>query len=205
MAYLKNERIGRMRHRVRYMKPLVGRGDYGQELRTWITSSEVWANIEYTESGSDENEVASRKQSFIRARITTRYRSTVYPKMRIKADSQEFAVISVLPDAKRQYMVIEAMVDGPRQQTYSTPEGADWIDEQGQPWVFALAGDEKTEAQTETTYTDSAGVQYDIPNGPDYQDEDGNPLTTNEAGDVKTEGLGLDEWTDSQGIIWNPA
>jgi len=143
MAYMKKERIGRMRHRIRYMKPLVGRGDYGQDLKTWITSSEVFASIEYMESGSDESEVASRKQSFIRARITTRYRSTVYSKMRIKADNQEFAILSVLPGSKRQYMVVEAVIDGPRQQTYTTPEGADWVDGQGQPWIFAFAGDEK--------------------------------------------------------------
>jgi len=63
----------------------------------------------------------------------------------------------------------------------------------------------KTEAETETTYTDSAGVQYDIPNDPDYQDEDGNPGSVHEAGDVKSEGANLDEWTDDQGITWNPA
>lgn len=194
-----------MRHRIQYMKPLVGRGTAGQEVRTWITSSAVFANIEYLEAGSDEDEIASRKQALTRVRITTRYRSTVYPKMRIKADTQEFAILSVLPDATRQYMIIEAVIDGPRQQTYSTPEGADWIDGQGQPWIFAFAGDEKTEADTETTYTDSAGVTYDIPNDPDFEDEDGNPLTTSEAGDVKTEGSGLDEWTDDEGIIWNPA
>jgi len=205
MAYQKNERIGRMRHQIRYMKPLVGRGDYGQELRTWITSSPVFANIEYLEAGSGEEEIASRKQAVTRALITTRYRSTVYPQMRIKADSQEFAIASVLPDSKRQYMTLEVMVDGPRQQTYVTPEGADWIDEQGQPWVFAFAGDEKTEPATETTYTDSAGVTYDIPDDPGYQDEDGNPLASHEAGDAKTEGSGLDEWTDNQGITWNPA
>lgn len=205
MAWKKSERIGRMRHQIQYMKPLVGRGDHGQEVRTWITSGSVFANIEYREAGSDEDEVASRKQAYTRARITTRYRSTVYPKMRIKADTQEFAILSVLPDAMRQYMVIEAVIDGPRQQTYSTPEGADWIDEQGQPWIFAFAGDEKTAAVTETTYTDSAGVTYDIPDDPDYMDEDGNPVTTNEAGDVKTAGSGLDQWTDDAGVIWNPA
>jgi len=205
MAYQKNERIGRMRHQIQYMKPLVGRGDFGQELRTWITSSPVFANIEYLEAGSGEEEIASRKQAVTTARITTRYRSTVYPKMRIKADSQEFAILSVLPDSKRQYMVVEAVIDGPRQQTYVTPEGADWIDEQGQPWVFAFAGDEKTAAAEEETYTDSAGVEYSIPNDPDYQDEDGNPGAAHEAGDEKTEGSGLDEWTDGQGITWNPA
>lgn len=160
MAYQKNERIGRMRHQIRYMKPLVGRGDYGQELRTWITSSPVFANIEYLEAGSGEEEIASRKQAVTRARITTRYRATVYPKMRIKADSQEFAILSVLPDSKRQYMVVEAVIDGPRQQTYVTPEGADWIDEQGQPWVFAFAGDEKTEGTGLDEWTDGQGITW---------------------------------------------
>lgn len=203
--YNKRERVGRLRHQIRFMKPLVSRGTTGQEKRTWITSGPVWANIEYRLTGTDKKDVADRVQSFQSAVFTMRYAATVYPKMRIKADNQEFAIRAVMPDADRQYMTIQAIIDGPRQQTYTTPEGADWIDEFGQPWVYAFAGDVKTEGDEETTWTDSAGISYTGPDGPTFQDEDGNPLVTHEAGDVKTEATGLDTWTDDYGVTWNPA
>lgn len=197
--------MGRLRHRIRFMKPLVGRGDHGQEVRTWITSGEVWADIDHRLTGTIEREVASRLQDFQSAVITIRYAATVYPQMRIIANNREWNIRGVMPDAKHEYMQIEAIIDSPRQQTWVTPEGMEWHDEQGQPWVFAKAGDVKVEADEETTWTDSAGIEYSGPNDANYQNEDGNLLVSHPAGDNVTKASGLDEWTDGSGLTWNPA
>ena len=202
--YNKRERIGRMRHHVKFLKPLVSRGTAGQEKRTWITSGDVWAHIEYRLTGSYEQEVSSRLQDFQAAIVTMRYAATVYPKMRMIADSREWSITAVMPDVKREFMTFEAVIDSPRQQTWIEPSGQDWVDENGDPWVYATAGDVRTDAAVETTWTDSAGISYSGPSDVAYQNEDGSLWATHEAGDVRTDATGLDQWTDDHGITWNP-
>ncbi len=110
--YSKTERIGRMRHQVYFLTPTPARGDFGEQTSTWALGSAVFADVEYKEAGSSEEERASRKQPFTQIRVTMRYSATVTERMRLKVDGSEFDIISVLPDAKRQYMVIEAEKDG---------------------------------------------------------------------------------------------
>jgi len=204
--YNKRERVGTMRHRIKFMKPIKGRDEYGGESREWIVSADVWANIDYQQSGSDLGEEATRRQAFTKAVITVRYAGTVWAGMRIKADSREFIIESVLPDVKREYMEMECTIDGPREQEYVAASGQPWELPGGGAWLVADDGDVKDEPAATTTHTDSAGLEWNVPAGSSYTDEDGNPETNHAAGDVKDEPSGRDEWTETDsGITWNPS
>lgn len=103
----KGNNIGRMRHTLRFLTPSVVIDANGSESITWSEGSDVWCNLEYKESGSDETTAGARIMPTTTVLATLRYDSTINEKMRVKADGDEWNIKSVLYDSWRSYMTLE--------------------------------------------------------------------------------------------------
>jgi len=99
--------IGQMRHTLRFLTPTVTKDANGSESITWVEGSDVWCNLEYKESGSDEDIFGSRISATTNVLATLRYNSAINEKMRVKADGDEWNIKSVLYDDWRQFMRLE--------------------------------------------------------------------------------------------------
>lgn len=157
MAYTKTERIGKMRERVQFLQPLTGRGDYGDETRTWVASNEVWASVEYRVQ-SNEEEVANRLTPMRQAFITTRLYDDVTEKMRVFYRQEEYDILSIHPTDKRQYMTLEVVKSSEKGYVYwKDASGNNWTDPLGNEWVIL---DQTSDTQTNSTglsWTDGVG------------------------------------------------
>ena len=111
--YNKKENIGRMRHRVQFLKPTYTPNDYGEKEKTYTPQAETWAHIEYKESGSDESGEASRITSRINCLVTIRFNSEINAEWRMTHNNEQFNIRTVLPDAKQMYMRLECEIDEP--------------------------------------------------------------------------------------------
>lgn len=106
------ERIGPMRHRVKLMKPTFTTDDYGEPVATtWTEYAERWARWEFRELRSDEREDVNRLTTQVYARVQMRYDNQVTAEWRAIFDGKEYDILTVLPDEKREYMLVECEYD----------------------------------------------------------------------------------------------
>lgn len=105
----KSERVGRMRHRVRFVSPSAFYDTLGGEVYTWVSADPVWGNVDYRQSGSEDSVIGDRITNELAALITVRYDSGIGPKSKVQFDSKEFEILSILPDPKKMYMQLECV------------------------------------------------------------------------------------------------
>jgi len=155
--YNDRERVGRMRERVQFLQPLLGRGDYGEETQTWVASNEVWASFDY-QTASDEKEIANRNTAMRMVEVTTRLYDDVNEKMRLFHRQDEYEIVSIRPSDKRQYMTMEVVKSSEKgYRTVKDASGNNWIDPLGNEWVIM---DQTSDTQTNSTglsWTDGTG------------------------------------------------
>ena len=93
--------IGDMNQRVQFKMPLKSRDSTtNEEIRTYVTSNEVWAQVDYS-TRSQEDEVASRKTALVYATFTMYFREAVRPTWRLVYRDAEFEIESILPLPER--------------------------------------------------------------------------------------------------------
>lgn len=103
----KNERIGRMRHQVRFITPTTFKDGLGGEVHTWVTGDDVFATVEYRKIGSQDEYIADRYTNVLQALVNTRYNATIEPYYRLLYDSKEWEIQSILPHSHKMYMQLE--------------------------------------------------------------------------------------------------
>lgn len=149
--------IGKMRHRMQFLSPLIGRDENGAELNTWIASQELWCNIEYKMAGSDEEGIGNRITAMTSAIVTLRHVESVTAKMRLFAHGAEWNIKSVLHDDKFRFLTLECVKDKPSNLlAYSTEDGQTWVDPNGNSWFFDDPSQSLLDA-TKINWTDSEG------------------------------------------------
>lgn len=163
----KSERIGRMRHRIKYSTPIKGRDAFGGEIHTWLESNEVWAHFERRQAFSDEGVIAQRVTAEVSAYVTTRYDSTIYPLQRVIFDSIEWEILAVIPDTHKRFMTLEVVNLKPYStDNWVTPDGDNWIDPDGNAWQWldsegnTLTVETAAIATGSLTWTDPTGTQW---------------------------------------------
>jgi head-tail adaptor len=139
--YNRKEVTGRMRNLIRFLRPLAARGASGEQRQEWIISGEVFADFETRRTGTYEKEEAMRLQSFQSALFHVRYAGTVTTDMRIVFNRREWDIISVRPDPTFSLLTIEAQVRTPREVPWTAPDGQEYVDFDGNPWLFSESGD----------------------------------------------------------------
>lgn len=112
--YNKSENIGQLRHRVQFERPVYTVNDFGERAKTFQLQDATWAHIEYKTDTSDERVDAQRITSQVYAVVRCRYNSEINARWRMRHDDARFNILSILPDAKRQYMTLECIMDEPR-------------------------------------------------------------------------------------------
>lgn len=159
--YNRNEKAGKMRHRVRILQYLIGRDDYGGETRRWVASDPIWAHVEQRIVGSDEDEVSQRLVSQTATRVTIRHRSTIDASMKVLWGNRVISIDNVIPDAKEEYLLLSATNDEPTNlQSWASENGLAWVDQNGNWWDWSGGYDEDSEVDEDETWTDDAGLVW---------------------------------------------
>jgi len=131
MAKMK-ERIGKMRHRVTLLKPYFNRDEYGdQVVQSLDRYADRWAWVEFRELRSDEKEDVNRLTSFVYARVTVRFDEAINARWRLVHKGKSYDILTVLPDEKEQYMLLECEHDVQKDYTVLDDAGNIVIDARG--------------------------------------------------------------------------
>lgn len=105
----KSERVGRLRHRINFVRRTTSVDDVGGETHIWVTGDPVWANVDMTPIQSDDDVIGSRITNVTSARVFLRYNATLEPEDRILYAGNEWEILSILPDSHNSYMQLEAV------------------------------------------------------------------------------------------------
>lgn len=105
----KNEKIGSYRHQINFLKPVTARDDYGEKTIVWEQQAASFASVDFQQSRSDEDEVATRIQAFTYAEIRLRFRADINEAWRILYGQDTFDIEAILPDSHRRHMMIKAI------------------------------------------------------------------------------------------------
>lgn len=143
------EQVGSMNHRIKFMTYLVGRDLYGGEVKTWLTSNEIWAGLELKETGTDEQHLSDRTTAVTAAffRIRTRKGLTSY--MRIVHEETVYEIKGFIAQPDKTYTLIRAEATEPEQRVryWTAPNGQNWLDPDGNPWEWIGDGQNEPEKQ----------------------------------------------------------
>jgi SPP1 family predicted phage head-tail adaptor len=157
--YNKQEDAGKMRHRIRLLNYLPARDEYGDEVRRWIASDYIWAQVLQRIAGSKEDEIAGRYASLTDTIIKTRYRSTVNASMRVLWGNKVFSIENVIPDVREMYMELKTTQDEPQQlDRWSDENDLWWEDENGDAWQWDSIADDNNDISEGESFTDEAGL-----------------------------------------------
>jgi len=105
----KKERIGRMRHQVRFVSPHTSIDAVGGEVHTWVTGDSIWANVDYKQVDSDDRMIADRYTNITSALTTIRYNAEIEAQYRMIFDGLEWEIRSILPYSHNRYMQLEVV------------------------------------------------------------------------------------------------
>lgn len=103
----KKERIGRMRHQIRFISQSTTIDAVGGEVHVWVTGDNVWSNVEYLRPDSDDGTVSNRYTNITQALAVIRYDSGIETQMRLLHDATEWEIQSILPFSHNRYMQLE--------------------------------------------------------------------------------------------------
>jgi SPP1 family predicted phage head-tail adaptor len=96
-----------MRDRIEIQSYSITRNSAGEEVLSWSVLATVWAAIEYKGAGSDESEQQNQLTAMVNALVRIRYRSDLDTKMRVRFDSKYWNIRAMLPDAMKNYLLLE--------------------------------------------------------------------------------------------------
>lgn len=95
---------GRLRHKITIQSKSVTPNAYGEEVITWGTFVECWAEI--SPLLGREYLAAAQVQAEITHRVRIRHRDGVYPTMRVLFGSRAFDILSVQQVEERQREIV---------------------------------------------------------------------------------------------------
>lgn len=153
------EQVGSMNHRIVFLTYLVGRDLYGGQTKTWLTSNEIWAALEYKEVGTDEQHLSDRTTAVTSAFFRIRSRKGITAYMRIRHDSTEYEIKGLIPQTDKRYTLIRVEATEPEQREayWVAPDGQNWLDPDGNPWIWQ--GDGQNEP-TKLPYISPGGFTW---------------------------------------------
>ena len=103
----KNEdAVGLMRERIQISSFTVTRGQYNEEVKTWVLSSPIWAQAIHKATGTDEVFVADQKSPDAKVDFRIRFRE-VSNKDEIVYRGQRYKIEGLIPSHLRNYLTIE--------------------------------------------------------------------------------------------------
>lgn len=83
--------------------------DFGGEVSdSESTLATVWATFEPKQALSGEDVIGGQKDASMKVNWRIRYRSDVTETMLVKEDGKYYNILSVVPDSKRVYLVLES-------------------------------------------------------------------------------------------------
>lgn len=98
-----------MRERLTLQVYTYSQNDYGEKTAAYTDLATVWGSVEY-KSASDETQTAERVTAEQVVVFRIRYRATfLNEKNRILYRGDHYNIRSILPDAHRMYLTIEAI------------------------------------------------------------------------------------------------
>lgn len=135
--------IGNLRHRITFLAPLQGRDPKsGAEIRTFNESAEVWALVEFLEIRSGEKLEADKLTPITSAKITLRYKSGITSEMEVGFDGLRYKILSVLPDPKKCFLVLETIQVGAlKEQALAESDGQTLVDADGNAILWGTNAD----------------------------------------------------------------
>jgi head-tail adaptor len=135
--------FGEFNRQVSFMQPIHSRhASTNEQLTTYLTSSAVWAAMQWQAAGSNEALMSSRKTELVRVIFEMHYNADVKPTWRLKFGSQEFAIDSIQESQNRMFMTIEAVSREPwRNEYYASASSGYWTDPFGNYWVAVDRGE----------------------------------------------------------------
>ncbi len=98
--------IGAMNKQVQFMMPSKSRDSTGDQLEQWLTSSSIWANVNFL-AQSDEQEITDKKTDVAQVIFTMYYNEATRPTWKILYNSDEYEILNVLT-SDNMFMQIEA-------------------------------------------------------------------------------------------------
>lgn len=108
-------RIGRYRHRVRFLAPQPVKTDYGSVDR-WVAFATCWARVRYV-SGAESGSPATRESARETIEVSVRYRTDVTTKMRVQWQGRSYDITGYgdagSEDARGRELVITATAIDP--------------------------------------------------------------------------------------------
>ena len=145
------------------MQPLFSRhAETNEPIRTFLTSSAVWASMEWQSAGSGEKEMAGRKTELVRVIFQMHYNESVKHNWRVKFGSQEFEIDSIQESQNLMFMTIEAISREPwRNVYYASAADGYWTDPFGNYWVAIDRGDDQPTFGN-LTWTDEIGNSWTL-------------------------------------------
>jgi len=109
----KNETIGALNQRVQFWKPLYTQNEYGEPVKSYQAQDPVWANVDYKTTNSSEYVKDTRVTAQTNVQVFIRFNKEINNEWRVVHKGVECNIISVLPDQKRRYMLLECLMDEP--------------------------------------------------------------------------------------------
>lgn len=105
--------IGELNERIQIATKSTTVDEIGGFTNQWTLGNEIWAKVEFRAPGSDEAFDAKQITSYTAAVFTVRFRE-LNEAQEIEYRSDRYQIISLLPQDKRTYLIIEARKKSPQ-------------------------------------------------------------------------------------------
>lgn len=101
--------VGKLRHQIEIIQLVTSEdSNYGGEnVTSESTLATVWASWEPKETGSGEDVISDQKDASNTINFRIRYRNDVKSTMLVKYENVYYNILSVIPDTKRIYTLLE--------------------------------------------------------------------------------------------------
>lgn len=107
IAQEKGERIGKLSEVITMQAATSEKDAAGGESIIWTDLKTIWANVDYSQTGSDEKEESKRLTAFTMVTFTIRYDAELWDKKnRINYKSNLYDLKSITELGRQQYLVI---------------------------------------------------------------------------------------------------
>jgi SPP1 family predicted phage head-tail adaptor len=103
------DHVGQMNHRIEIISLTTSEdSDFGGDIVTGETTlATVWATWEPKETATGEKLLSDQKDDRMSVNFRIRYLSTVKSTMLVKYENLYYNILSVIPDSKRFYTILE--------------------------------------------------------------------------------------------------
>lgn len=130
--------VGDLNRKIKISNALQGRdAATGAEIKTVIASNSLWAKVEFKEVGSTEKVEADKLTPMTAANFTIRYKTGITTEMEVIYDGLKYKILSVLPDPKKCYLLLETVQVGAlREQSLVLADGQVLVDADGNALVW---------------------------------------------------------------------